>query len=145
MITDYIFLAAPLILGLGLPYLFNVKYSQCGRRPRLQPPSFVFGIAWSILYALYGLCGFWTFRRKGFGLEIYMWLALLTLLNLWFLIFMSQCLPSIAFTSILVILAFTIGTSIVYFKQGLRKESLLLTPLVAWLIFASYLSYDTII
>ena len=51
-LNDAKFLLIPLIASGLVQYLFKMEYT---RGLMLQPPSYIFGIIWPILYILYGL------------------------------------------------------------------------------------------
>lgn len=110
--------------------------------PLLQPPGYVFGIAWSILYALIGLAAaiIWAHRRAPGRNAALGWFGAQLVLNLaWSpLYFMfHQILP--AFGLILVILAVSIVTTFRFGKIS-RTAAWLMLPYLVWLAFASALN-----
>ena len=72
--------------------------------------------------------------------------ATLGALTAWSLVFMNPawCLPSYAYLAILAILGLVVGTTMLYVRQKLYLAASLLVPLIAWMIFASYLSFSSI-
>ena len=142
-LSDIVFLIGPLLLGM----LSGArKYVQCNTKPSLQPPGFVFAIAWSILYTLFGVSCFITWRKNGrrFDTNLIALLILLASLILWGIIFLRICATELAFISIVALLGMTIGVAILLAHNNNLIASILIWPLIGWLAFASYLSYATL-
>jgi tryptophan-rich sensory protein len=111
-------------------------------KPSFNPPDYVFGPVWSILYILMGLSLFmvWkssagTHRNKAlliFGLQL--------LLNFaWSFIFFYFRQPGYAFIEI-VLLWISILTMILVFYPISKTAALLQVPLLLWVSFASVLN-----
>ena len=103
------------------------------KRSKYNPPSWVFGIVWPILLLLLGYS--WTLRPK---LKNY-YLILTLLLSTWSIFYANNRIY--AFFNILLTIGLTIYLIFYKFK---KKSSYLLVPLVVWLSYASYLSYNSI-
>tara|TARA_B100000424_G_C22715252_1_gene388994 strand:+ start:155 stop:547 length:393 start_codon:yes stop_codon:yes gene_type:complete len=128
----YLYLLLPVVSV----YLVELVYpidKEAGKNIPLRPPAWVFGIVWPILLLLLGYS--WTLRP---GLTNY-YLILTLLLSSWSIFYTNN--RTLAFLNILTTLGFTIYLIFHKFK---KKSSYLLIPLVAWLSFASYLSYNSI-
>lgn len=111
--------------------------------PLLQPPGYVFGIAWSILYALLGLAAaiVWAHKRAPGRNAALAWFGVQLILNLaWSPLYFSfhQILP--AFGLILVMLAISIVTTF-QFARISRVAAWLMLPYLVWLSFASALNF----
>ena len=150
-ISDFIFLSYPSLIGLGLPYLVNLirdkKYVPCGNKPSIQPPGWVFGVAWTILYVLLGIASYllWIGSKRNIGSSSVISLILLiAALNLWWIVFSNICNPKLAFASIVSILLQSIVTMQILFTNKQNVPGWLTLPLVLWLTFASSLSYLSI-
>lgn len=148
MISDFVFLVAPFVVGMGSS-IFTPKYKQCKNTPntpKFQPPGYVFAIAWSIIYILFGISCYysWTRAKRRFTLGLVSSLVLLSLLAIWGPIFFNYCLPALAFSTILGLLGMSVGTIIIYIRDREYIPAYLLFPLAAWLSFASYLSYASL-
>lgn len=106
--------------------------------PLLQPPGFVFGIAWSILYALMGLAAALVWAHKGAPGRIAA-LSLFTtqlLLNLcWSPLFFRYHQIWAALALIVVILVLAIWTTF-RFARISRTAAWLMVPYLVWLGFA---------
>lgn len=142
-ISDLLFLFAPLVLGLGSSVF--VPYKICGLKPKLQPPGWVFGVGWSILYFLLGILMMkvWIANKRTWSNVLKYLCFLLFLLISWWIVFASICVPVIAFMSILVVTAFSIWCFSLLLKEKNRLNAWLILPLIIWLFFASYLSFKT--
>ena len=120
-----------------------VKYRQCGMRPALQPPPIVFIVGWAILYALVGvsLFTYWRHVERSWSFEMIFGTLSVAAMMSWWLVFSLVCRPRLAFAALCVILALIVATAGLFYKAGGRLSALFLLPLVAWLVFACYLSW----
>lgn len=148
--SDVAFLLGPLALGIGVPAAFRASYStSCAtpNRSRLQPPGWVFGVAWTTLYALYGLASLLAWRAGGRRMTPELWAsaALLAGLVAWPVVFFSTCAQELAFAAILALLGLASAVALLYARlRTTRWPALLSLPLVAWLYFASFLAFAAI-
>jgi tryptophan-rich sensory protein len=148
-VSDVAIFLTPLVVGLGLPAIFNPRnYKQCGLKSPIQPPGYVFGIAWTLLYALYGAAcvAAWVGSKRAWTPGLIAAFFTLGALTAWSLVFMNPawCLPHYAYLAILAILGLVVGTVMLLVHQKLYLAAGLLTPLIAWMFFASYLAYSSI-
>jgi tryptophan-rich sensory protein len=106
----------------------------------------VFGVAWTLLYALYGASLFIAYRAGGRRWTPAIVLAVVTLAAMvaWPIVFFSVDAPIAAFASIVGLAGLATATATVFLKLGPAFSGALLLPLVAWLTFASYLSFARI-
>jgi translocator protein len=135
-------LGAGVIIGLVIRPDITSWYEEQARAP-LNPPNWVFPIAWTILYTLIAISG-WilqfakhvsplTVVRVLFGLQL--------LLNwAWSFLFFSFHLTGLSF-GIIVTLDILVAALIIVAFGKFRLVSLLLLPYLAWICFASYLNY----
>lgn len=141
--ADWLRLIAPMAFGF-------IMSRVCPRRgdPTVlaaQPPGFVFGIVWPILYAFIGVAWMLSKRAKVPGADI-LFLLNMVFINAW--IWFYECknnkkaalwtfVPSIATAMMMMFLVF----------QGTNKwwSAGLLAPYVAWLVFASQLSFARVV
>ena len=114
-------------------------------QPQLQPPGFVFGIAWAILYTMMAVSAALVWAHKGapgrggaLALFTLQWLLNLAWSPLYFRL--HQILP--AFALILIILAVTIATAFAFGRIS-RVAAWLLVPYMVWLGFAAGLNFRT--
>ena len=132
---NYLYLLLPMfsvyLVGLFYPIQKEEKYIE--KNIPFKPPSWVFGVVWPVLLLLLGYS--WTLRPK---LTNY-YLLLTLLLSTWSIFYANNRM--FAFINILLTIGFTIY---LFFHKFKKKSSYLLIPLIAWLSFASYLSYNSI-
>jgi len=112
-------------------------------KPSFNPPNWVFGPAWTLLYILMGIAAGlvwkagWERREVRVALGIF---AVQLLLNgLWSIIFFALESPLWALVEILVLLVFIVLT-IVKFKPINATAAYLLVPYVLWVSFATVLT-----
>jgi translocator protein len=137
--------AAPLLLGGGAGSLFQPGpwYDQLAK-PSWNPPSWVFGPVWTVLYVLMGVAAWLVWERYGFRGAARGALALFLVHLLfnagWSGIFFGAQAPGLAFAWILV-LWLMIGALVVLFGRLRRAAGLLLLPYWAWVSFAAVLNF----
>jgi tryptophan-rich sensory protein len=114
-------------------------------KPALNPPSWVFGPVWTLLYALMGVAAFIVWKkarseRRGnqalwiFGFQL--------LLNAaWSIVFFGLQDPELALVVIALLWA-SIVWSMVAFHRISKTAAWLLLPYLLWVSFASYLNYS---
>jgi tryptophan-rich sensory protein len=151
--SDWVMLLLPLVVGSGLVGLItwiqrkrngeSPDQRLCGKVPMSQPPSWVFAVVWPILYLLMGIVLMVVWRGEGrrFTSLILWFLVGIAGLQVWWLLFTQWCQPWLAFASLVVLAIVFIGIiNRIWRRHGLI--AILMIPLVAWLSFASYLSYE---
>jgi tryptophan-rich sensory protein len=113
-------------------------------KPSLNPPSFVFGPVWTILYALMGVAAFLVWSKGWHRPEVKKALAVfglqLILNALWSIIFFGMHSITGGLIEIAVLWAAIVWTIILFYKIS-RPAAYLLVPYLAWVTFASYLTY----
>ena len=144
-LSDIIVLFFPLIIGIGLISIFVNKESLCGKHPKLQPPGWVFATVWPILYLLMGISIFiyWRKSDRKITYPLYLFIFGILLLQIWWIVFNKICAPKNAFVSLVGITIYFLGTSLSFYKVS-QISTVCLIPLLMWLSFASYLTYQSI-
>ena len=105
----------------------------------LNPPGYVFGIVWPILYLLMGITAWRTFEiiKNLFYVQLF-------LNAIWSWLFFSFHLPLISLIDIWLLIY--ININIVYKALKIDKlAGLLYVPYILWLLFASYLNLFIVI
>lgn len=114
-------------------------------KPALNPPAWVFGPAWTTLYALMGIAAFLVWKngweRKDVRMALGVFGIQLFLNAIWSIIFFGLQSPGWALVDI-VLLWFAIVWTIVIFYKISRPAAYLLVPYLLWVSFASYLNYS---
>ena len=125
--------------GLSSSDTANDLWYQELNKSSLNPPGYIFGIVWPILYLLMSISAFRTFSetRKLFLIQLFF-------NAIWSWLFFEFNMPVIALVNIW----FLIVLNIILFIKMIRIDALsgiLLLPYVIWLIFASYLNLYIVI
>tara|TARA_B100000780_G_scaffold31773_1_gene20112 strand:+ start:1173 stop:1565 length:393 start_codon:yes stop_codon:yes gene_type:complete len=129
---NYLYLLLPILSVYSVGTFYPIE-KDAGKEVAYRPPGWVFGVVWPVLLLLIGKS--WTLAPD---LSKY-YIILTTLLASWSMFYANN--RSLAFLNILTSIAITIYLILSKFK---KKSSNLLIPLLAWLSFASYLSYNSI-
>lgn len=114
-------------------------------RPAWAPPGWLFGPVWSVLYALMGVSAWLVWREQslaGARVAIGVFIVQLAVNALWTWLFFVWRFGTVAFGEIL-LLWLLIVANIVLFSRVSKVAALLLTPYLAWVSFASALTFAT--
>lgn len=113
-------------------------------QPAWAPPASVFGPVWSVLYLLMGISAWLVWRERGAttrGPGLALFVAQLSANVLWSWLFFAWHLGAWAFADVVLLLAL-IAATIAVFWQISRPAALLLVPYLAWVGFASALTWS---
>lgn len=105
----------------------------------LNPPGYVFGIVWPILYLLMSVSAFRTFPTSK-----NIFYAQLFFNAIWSWVFFYFQLPFIALLNIWLLIALNLKITIDMYRKDM-VSGLLYSPYIAWLFFASYLNLFIVI
>ena len=108
-------------------------------KPPFNPPSWVFGPAWTVLYVLIAIAGWRSFEREPRGCPMAIWTAQLALNFLWTPIYFSAHWIGFALAVILALLATILAFIRVSWPVD-RLAATLFIPYAAWVAFASILN-----
>jgi benzodiazapine receptor len=112
-------------------------------RPSWAPPAAVFAPVWTVLYALQSISVWLVWRRYGFaGAKGALTLFIVQLVAnaLWSWLFFAWRMGAAAFVEVLVLWALIVATGVAFWRVH-RVAALLLAPYLAWVTFASFLTY----
>ncbi len=118
-------------------------YAQLDR-PEWAPPAWLFGPAWTVLYALMAVAAWRVYRTasiRSLRPELTLYVVQLVLNALWSWLFFAWHNGPLAFAEIIV-LWLAIAATIVAFGRRDRLAGLLLLPYIAWVTFAGALCYS---
>ena len=112
-------------------------------KPAWNPPGWLFGPVWTLLYCMMAVAawlvwrrGGWRERRRPLGLYLVQW----GLNALWTPLFFGLRLPGIAFAEIIVLVLAVLATLISFWNVR-RLAGLLMVPYALWVAFAAALNY----
>jgi len=108
-------------------------------KPSFNPPGWLFGPVWTVLYVLIAVAGWRIWQRARSGWAMGLWWTQLGLNFLWSPVFFGAHRPGLAFVVILLMLAAILGF-IVAARRVDRPAALLFAPYAAWVGFASVLN-----
>jgi len=112
-------------------------------KPSFNPPAWVFGPVWTLLYLMMGIAAFMVWQRGWNQGAVKAALALfafqLLLNGLWSVLFFGMRAPGLAFAEIL-LLWVSIGGTVVLFWRVDPVAGMLLLPYQAWVTFAAVLN-----
>lgn len=145
MIKNKRFLIFPLVFlalvlgGLASSNTSTDVWYQSLNKSDLNPPGFVFGIVWPILYILMSISAYRTFTETG-----RMFFIQLVFNTAWSWMFFAFHMPFLALLNIWILIYW--NTSLAFKMIKIDKLSAILySPYVIWLIFASYLNLFIVI
>ena len=113
------------------------------RKPSWNPPNWVFGPVWSVLYFCMAVAAWLVWRQGGFWqsqMPLTLFAMQLVLNVLWSCIFFGLQNPGLAFIEVLLLWA-TIAATMVAFWLRSRLAGILFVPYLAWVSFASVLNF----
>ena len=111
----------------------DIWYQQLIKSP-LNPPGYVFGIVWPILYFLMSISAYRTFTETK-----NLFLIQLLFNALWSWLFFTFQMPFVALLNIWLLIYLNIKLTLKMFYQD-KISGILFIPYVLWLFFASYLN-----
>ena len=124
------------------PGMASPEWYETLAKPDWNPPAWLFGPVWTILYTLMGVSAWLVWKDHGFkGAKsaLTLFLVQLALNGLWSQIFFGMQETGWAFLEIFFLLAAIIATTWLFFKKN-RLAGWLMVPYIAWVSFATALN-----
>jgi len=111
-------------------------------KPSWNPPSWLFGPVWTVLYVMIATAGWRIWQRFGLDAKpaLAFWGVQMVLNALWSWLFFGLKQPAPAFAEIIA-LWLAIAATIHLFWRRDRVSGLLLVPYLLWVSFASLLNF----
>lgn len=117
-------------------------------KPALNPPNWVFGPVWTVLYALMAIAAWRIYEKRKSNRQAHtlLWVygAHLAVNALWSIAFFGLNQPLLAFI-VIVALWLMIAYLVAGFYRVDRVAGLLLVPYLAWVSFATYLTVSIVL
>lgn len=144
-------LAGWLILTFAAAALGAVASAQAGTfylqlvRPEWAPPGWLFAPVWTVLYLMMAIAAWLVWRDHGFrraGAALTLFVLQLAANALWTWLFFVWHQGALAFAEILLLWAL-IAATLIAFRRLQLVAAILLLPYLAWVSFASVLTYAT--
>ena len=113
-------------------------------RPPWAPPGWLFGPVWSTLYTLMGIAAWLVWRQRGLGdgrSALLLFIAQLAANALWSWLFFAWRLGAMAFVEVVLLWCLILAT-VIAFKRISALAAGLLLPYLAWVSFASVLTFS---
>ncbi len=112
-------------------------------KPAWAPPGWLFGPVWTVLYVLMGVAAWLVWRSAGWGGAsgaLSLFLVQLVCNAAWSWIFFAWRSGALAFADIVLLLVLIVATMLAFARvHGLA--ALLLLPYLAWVVFATALTF----
>jgi benzodiazapine receptor len=136
--------SAPVIASLVTDPASSDWYANLDK-PSFNPPGWVFGPVWTVLYILMAVAAALVWHRGLAGSKVRIALALYLLqlfLNaLWTPLFFGLQMPHLAFIDIVMLWAAIILTILAFLRVS-KYAALLMLPYLAWTTFAAVLNFS---
>lgn len=113
-------------------------------KPSWNPPAWLFGPVWTILYTLMGISLYivWTkgLKKPKIRTAVWWFLGQLLLNSAWSVIFFGQKNIALAFAEILILFISIVIVTVKFYKID-KTAGYLMIPYLAWVSFAAFLNY----
>lgn len=110
------------------------------KKPDWNPPSWVFGPAWGILYTLMAVAAWLVWKRVRFSRPLVPYFVQLVLNAAWTPVFFAAHRVDLALVVIIALWVMILVT-LVSFRRVSMNAGLLFVPYLAWVTFATCLNY----
>lgn len=118
-------------------------FYQSLSRPDWAPPPWLFGPVWTVLYLMIGIAAWLVWRERGFAgarAALSLFVMQLAANALWTWIFFAWRRGALAFAEIVVLWILIVATMMAFWRIR-RIAGALFIPYLAWVTFASALTY----
>lgn len=113
------------------------------QKPSWNPPAWLFGPVWTLLYAMMAVAAWFVWRRGGWAaqrLALALFVAQLMLNALWTPLFFGLHRPGLALADLGLLWVVLVAT-VLAFWRGRKLAGALLLPYLAWSSFAAVLNF----
>ena len=112
-------------------------------KPVWNPPAWIFGPVWTLLYLMMGVAAWLIWREGGWKTRLWplrLFLAQLLLNAIWTPLFFGMHQIGLALVNI-ALLWLSLAATLIVFWRVHRPAGLLLFPYLAWVSFAAFLNF----
>ena len=140
----YFVLTLFLLLSVGgglLSGLYNLpgEWYAGLAKPPFNPPNWIFGPVWTVLYVLIGIAGWRTWERRYQGVAMQLWFGQMALNFAWSPVFFTWHAIGIALAIIVALLLAVVAFITVSWRRD-RLSAWLFVPYAVWVAFATMLN-----
>jgi tryptophan-rich sensory protein len=121
----------------------GMAWNDTLEKPSFNPPGWVFGPVWTVLYFLMAMAAWLVWRKKGPGAKpaLGLWGVQLALNLAWSWIYFGAQRPGAAVIEIVALLGAIVATMAAFLRIE-RVAGLLMLPYLAWVAFAAVLNWS---
>ncbi len=141
-------LLIPLLIGVGgglLTFESVRTWYTTLNKPTFNPPNFIFGPVWTILYILMGIASYLVWKKRkiaaGYSWAVVIYILQLLLNLMWSYLFFFQHQIGFALIEIGLLLLTIIINALIFYRID-KVAGWLFLPYILWVGFASYLTYS---
>ena len=138
-LVEYVLLFLPMIVCFSTSSICRIG-KDSGKSVSFRPPSWVFGVMWSILTLLLGLSWVLCYRNDNKPLVHIIYSVLTICLALWIVIYGCVGNKIYALWTFIPLMAVCLMATVI----GTVTSKLLICPLFGWLLFAMFLAVNDI-
>lgn len=109
-------------------------------KPNFNPPNWIFGPVWIVLYFLMGISLYIIWNKKDSKIQLSLFWVQLVLNSLWSILFFGLKAPFLAFIEIIILWIAILITIISFYKKS-KIAAYLLIPYIIWVSFATVLNF----
>lgn len=109
-------------------------------KPSWNPPGWLFGPVWSVLYAMMAVAAWLVWRRRGWCRALAIYGAQLLLNAAWTPIFFGAGKIGWAFAEIIILWIAIVCTMLAFLRIS-KPAGWMLVPYLAWVSFAAFLNF----
>ena len=113
-------------------------------KPAWNPPAWLFGPVWTVLYLAMAVAAWLVWRRAGWAgarLALTLFMVQLTLNAAWSIIFFGLRNPGAAVVEVMVLWAAILGTLVLFWQVSV-PAGILFIPYLTWVSFAAVLNFS---
>ena len=134
-LSEYTLFFTPFIIGYATSAVCTIG-SQAGKSVPFRPPSWVFGIAWPILFGMLGLSWVLAWREDPTIRTLGLYGLTSLCLGLWTVVYGCYKNKKSAIWVLVLCIASIISNMVI----GTTTSRMLLSPLMAWVLFATLMN-----